>query len=1027
MNHRSRPLLRSRHQSVYALALLMALAIGYPAPAAENPTKKALTAEDYTRWRSINGAEISGDGNWVAYTLQLTNTTPATARPVLHILNLATNEDVAIPHASGGAFSADSQWIAYQVDPNQGRNGRGANASEGESQTPGDAPQADRGAAGRTQTPRRAEVRNLASGATQAFQDIQSFAFNATSTHLLLRRRPPTPPRPGGTTAPGAGAPAAPPAPGGGGGPGGESGEAQNTPRAADVILLDLSTGRHQLLGSVGDIAFNKTGDLLAYTVESAVKDGNGLFLVDTAAGRVATLDNDAKIYSRLTWSEDGTALAVLKGVEVEKMRERDNALIAFPDVAAAARGGSGGTKVPPSLLDTTAAGFPARWVISDRAPLTWSEDHQRVFFGIKEQVPAPPANARPNRDENADVDVWNTADERVQSMQMIRAEQDRNFTFRQAFDVTGRRFVKLADDTLREIEIAKDGRWAIGRDTRGYVHDYKRPAADIYRVNTTTGERTLMLKGQMTGSHVLGISTDGRYFLYWKDHRFNAYDLDAGASRTLGNGSAVNFTDLEFDRFGPRPSYGIAGYTSDGKGVIVNHRYDVWLLPLDGSAPQNLTNGAGAKHEIRFRYIRTERADTPAGPGDGAARPGGGGPNAPREPIDLTRPITLSAYGEYTKKAGFYELANGQLKELLFEDASFNTPVKAARAERFLFTRQTFVEFPDLRVSGPGFADAKKITDANPQQAEFLWGRRILFDYRNKDGKRLQGILALPDDYKPGEKRPMIVTFYEKNSHNLHRYNAPNYLTGMGASPMEAVSRGYLTMLPDIHFRTGSSHSDMLECVEAATRKVIEMGYADPKRIGVTGHSYGGEGAAFIGTQSRLFAAVAMGAGVTDLYSDFNQNWGWAYDVRGGSGANGHDYYLYGQGRWGFSPWDKPEVYINESALTHAPKVTAPFLIMHGTADPTVAFQNGLGFYNALRYNGKTAYLLAYPGEGHGLRGVANRKDLTIRYFEFFDHYLKGAPAPKWMTDGVPFLKKGEKPAAPVKPTTSTTSGTER
>jgi dipeptidyl aminopeptidase/acylaminoacyl peptidase len=268
-----------------------------------------------------------------------------------------------------------------------------------------------------------------------------------------------------------------------------------------------------------------------------------------------------------------------------------------------------------------------------------------------------------------------------------------------------------------------------------------------------------------------------------------------------------------------------------------------------------------------------------------------------------------------------------------------------------------------------------------------------------------------------------MLVTFYEKNSQNMHRYNAPSYLTGMGSSPMEAVTRGYITMLPDVHFRTGSSHSDMLECVEAAVRRVIELGYVDPKRIGVTGHSYGGEGAAFIGTQSKLFAAVGMGAGVTDLFNDFSQNWGWAYQVSGGSGANGNDYYLYGQGRWGFSPWDNPERYRFESALTHAPKVAVPFLIMHGTADPTVAFQNGLGFYNALRYNGKTAYLLAYQNEGHGLRGIANRKDLTTRYFEFFDHYLKGAPAPKWMTDGVPYLKKDERPTP--RPTTTTTTST--
>jgi dipeptidyl aminopeptidase/acylaminoacyl peptidase len=316
-------------------------------------------------------------------------------------------------------------------------------------------------------------------------------------------------------------------------------------------------------------------------------------------------------------------------------------------------------------------------------------------------------------------------------------------------------------------------------------------------------------------------------------------------------------------------------------------------------------------------------------------------------------------------------------------------------------------MDFPDLRVSGPTFADARKISDANPQQAEYVWGRRVLFDYKNRDGVRLQGILALPDDYKAGEKRPMLVSFYEKNSQNMHRYTPPSFVTGMGSIPVEALSRGYITMFADVHFRTGSSHSDMLEGVEAATKKVIELGYVDPKKIAVHGHSYGGEGAAFIGTRSKMFAAVGMGAGVTDLYSDFSQSWGWSYQVTGGSGQNGNEYYLYGQGRWGKSPWEDPELYRFESALAHAPNAVSPFLIMHGTADPTVAFSEGMNFYNALRYNGKKAVMLAYPGEGHGLRGLANRRDLTIRYFQFFDHYLKGAPAPKWMTDGVPYIVK--------------------
>jgi len=1011
----------SSHRAIHALALVVSLGLVHALPAAQTAsqagTKKVLGVDDYTKWRSIGAQEIAGDGKWVAYVLQLTNVPTTETKPVLHILNLDTNEDVAVPNATAPVFSADSKWIAYQVDPNPSR-GRGARGGAG-GQTPGGAPAPDapttppdpeqppqtppatppgtqppaqQGGRGATppSPPRRVELRNLATGVVRSWENIGTVTFSPTSTHLVLKRRGAGGDE-GGRGGRGGGATA----------PGGAPGAAGITPvgvgpRGTDVVLLDLRTGRHQLLGSVGDVAFNRTGSLLAYTVDAAVKDANGLFVFDTRSGRTVALDNDAKQYNRLTWNEDANALAVLKGNDVEKKREKENVLLAVTDVAAAV-GADDIAPTPIVFEPAKAANFPKDWVVSDRATLQWSEDNKRVFFGIKEQVAAPDTTRR-TTDERPDVDVWNTADERIQSLQMIRAEQDRNFTFRQAFDLSAKKFVKLADETMKDVDIGPDGKWAVGRDARAYADEHKRPAADFYRVNTSTGERTLILKAQLVGGHTFGISPHGTHFLYWKDNRFQAYDLDGGTSKTLGNGTTLSFVDADYDHPGPRPSYGIAGFTTDGKSVIANHDYDLWQLPLDGSTAKNLTNGVGTKNEMRFRYIRPEPVDPTARRADG-----------PRGTIDLSKPITLSAYGEWTKKAGFYEWSNGQLKELLYEDASFGTPEKAARADKYMFTRQTFVEFPDLRISGPGFGNSKKITDANPQQKEFVWGRRILFDYKNKDGVKLQGILALPDDYKEGEKRPMLVTFYEKNSQNLHRYNAPSYLTGMGGSPMEAVSRGYLTMLPDVLFRTGNSHSDMLEAVEAATRKVIEMGYADPRRIGVTGHSYGGEGAAFIGVLSKMFAAVGVGAGVTDLFNDFNQNWGWSYQVQSGSGNTAFDYYLYGQGRWGFSPWDNPEKYRYESALVHAPKATAPFLIMHGTADPTVGFENGLAFYNALRYNGKRAILLAYPNEGHGLRGMANRKDLTVRYFQFFDHYLKGTAAPKWMTDGVPFLKKDD------------------
>jgi prolyl oligopeptidase family protein len=1007
------------------LFIALAIASAYALPSAQSAAKKKLTIDDYTKWRSIGGQEISGDGKWVAYVLQQSNTAPAESKPVMHLLNLDTNADVEVPNATGPAFSADSQWLAYLVEPPGGRGGRGGRGGASGAPAPdappapetpvGDQPQTGRGANPPPPQPRRAELRNLATGEVKSWQDIQSFTFSPASTHLVIRRRAPQAAGAAGRGTTGTGTPGTPtPGTPGTGGTPGTSGATPEGPRGVDVVLLDLRSGRHQLLGSVGDIAFNKKGDLLAFTVDGAVKDGNGLFVFDARTGRITPLDNDARVYNRLAWNDEGAAVAALKGLDVEKMREKNNVLIAFTDIRAALAGettdGAAAAPAVPVVLDPAKAdGFPKGSVISDRAALAWSKDSKRIFFGIKEQAPRPDAGARRNADETPDVDVWNTSDERTVSLQMIRAEQDRNFTYREALDLAASKFVKLADETMRDLDVAQDGRWAVGRDARGYLslNEVKRPAADFYRVNTTTGERTVIQKGLQTGGG-LGISPDGKQFLFWKDNKFQAYDLDTAATRTLGGAAAPAFVDTEYDHPGTRPSYGIAGYTSDGKSVIVHHKYDLWLMPLDGSAGKNLTNGVGTKNEIRFRYVRTE-SDPADAPGVAPARPGGGRGGGPRQPIDLSKPITLSAYGEWTKKAGFYELSNGELKELVYDDAAFSNPVKAAKAEKYLFTRQTFVDFPDLYVSGPGFKDAKKISSANPQQSEYIWGKRILFEFKNKDGVRLQGILGLPDDYKPGEKRPMLVTFYEKNSQNLHRYSPPSYLTGMGASPIEALSRGYITMLPDVHFHTGLSHSDMLECVEAATKKVIEMGYADPKRIGVAGHSYGGEGAAFIGVMSKMFAAVGVGAGVTDLFNDFNQPWGWSYQVQQGSGATAYDYYLYGQGRWGFSPWEDLERYRYESALVHAPKAVAPFLIMHGTADPTVGFENGLAFYHALRFNGKKAVLLAYPNEGHGLRGLANRKDLTVRYFQFFDHYLKDAPAPKWMTEGVPYLKKDE------------------
>ncbi len=977
------------HRVVTSMGLLLlpAALAGQVAPASApaGGTKKPLTVSDYTLWRTIDGAVISADGRWVAYGTRLTNVLPADGKPVIRVRDLQSSSETEVLHASQPVFSPSGTWLAYLVEPPAPTRGARADSSTPATApspaapaSPPASPPSSAAPASRTPAPRRWEVRDVTTGTVRSWQDIQSATFSPTGTHVLLRRRPA-----GAATANGGGTT---------GGAPGAAGAGAQAARATDALLHELATGRTTFLGSVAEATFNKAGTMLAYTVDAGVRDGNGVFVIELATNATRVVDNDSLRYSRLVWNDRGNGLAVLKGREVERMRERDNRLLVVPDLDA-----------PRTVVLDSKAVTPG-FMISERASLAFSDDGARVFFGLIPQSPSPDSARRRSTDSIADVDIWRTSDERVQSAQMIQAEQDRNRTYRQAFDVTSGRFVQLADSTLRDLEVSINGPWAVGRDGRAYQSDYEADAADIYRVDTRTGQRTPILKKQLLGRHVGGLTPDGRYFLYWRDARWNAIDLESGTSRVLGS-NAPSFLDMQEDHLGPRPPYGIAGFTSDSSAVVVHHRFDEWVLPLDGSAARNLTNGRGTRDQVVYRWARMTPVDSSVTRGARALRE-----------IDLSRPVTFTMFGEFTKKGGVARLENGTLTPLVFADAIFSTPVRAKGAEVYLFTRQSYAEFPDLLVADASLANARKISDVNPQQAQYQWGRRVLFDYVTRRGDKLQGLITLPEDYQPGQRRPTLVTFYEKNSQGLNRYPMPNYITGMGAIPAEATSRGYVTMVPDVAFHGGSSHSDMLDAVEAATKKLIELGYADPQRIGVHGHSYGGEGAAFIGTRSKLFAAVGMGAGVTDLFSDFSQSWGWTYQVQGGSGENGNGYYLNGQGRWGFSPWDKPEVYHYESALTHVPNVRSPFLIMHGTADPTVSFTEGMNFYNALRYNKKDAVMLAYPGEGHGLRGLANRKDLTTRYFEFFDHHLKGAPAPKWMTDGVPFILKDRPPvAAPV------------
>ena len=934
--------------------------------------KRVLTVADYGRWNRITQTAISPDGKWVSYAYQ-----PNDGDATLHVKELDGTKIYTIsvgtppqPAAGGGGggfgaggannpvFSDDSRWVGYYVNPParpavRGRPGGGA---PGAPVRPGSTPNAEAGAARPATPPRRFELLDLTTGEKFSVPNPASFQFSDGGKWLAVRTNKATP--------------------------------IDTSHDGTDLILRELATGATRNIGNVSAFAFDDKGQRFAYTVDAIDRLGNGIYLIDLASGQTRSLASGALDFDGLAWSEKGASLAVLRGDKAKTNKQRDNALLVWAD--------AGSPNARMIEYDPAKDGsFPKGMVLSEFATPRWSNDGSRVFVGIKEQEAEPPKSDEPQ----ANVDVWHWKDPDPQSVQMVRLQQERRFTYPAAFTLASRKLTRLGDPDMRAVQQTPNGKWAVGRLDAPYRLEvsWGGTKADQYRINTETGERTLIDKAV---TRTMGISPDSKWFLYLKDKHVRAYNLESGKTQDLDDGEKISWLDAEDDHPYEIPTYGVAGWSKDGRSVLLNHRYDIWQMPLDGGKSVNLTQGAGEAGKIRFRLVRFDR------PGRGG-RGGSGGifgtPAQDDEGIDLTKPLVLSAYGDWTKKSGYYQLTLGKAPTpLIYADKQIGQAEKAEKADRVMFTEQTFTEFPDYWVSTTAFASPKKITDANPQIAEYAWGSKVLIDYTNSKGQKLQGTLTLPADYQPGKKYPMLVYFYELMSNTHHTFSTPVYDDRPQMSTY--ASNGYLVLQPDVVYEIGKPGSSALDCVTSAVKKVIELGYADPKHIGLQGHSWGGYQSSFIVTQTDMFAAVVTGAPPTNLVSFYDE-------LYKSTGTVQQGIMEIGRVRMGanVTPWNAHELYESQSPVHHVTNIKTPFLILQGTADGAVDWVQGLEFFNAARRNGKQVIFLSYPDEPHHLAKKENQKDFQIRMKQFFDHYLMDKPAPKWMTDGIPQVHKGQ------------------
>ncbi len=968
------------HEIGLSMRKIAAVLVLLLAPIALSQTKRPLTVQDFDGWRDIQSETLSNDGKFLAYGLfpedgdgvvVIRNLQTgaefreaAGSRPLRALRTPETDEPVP-PPAVTILFTADSRFVVFSAFPPKA-----------------DVEKAAKEKKTAEELPKKSMVMvDLASGAAVRVERVKNFQVpeNASDAIAYLREAE-MPKAAAGKTTASKGKSEADAAT-----DKSETGAAKKE-FGTELVLRNLQTRKERTFADVLAYTLAKDGETLVYAVAAKNEAADGLFAVNVATGSAAQalLTGPGK-YVQLAWDEPQKQLAFLSDRDDAKAKQPKLALYLWE------RGGS----APEKEVSVTTAGFRQGFVISEKGAITFSHDGARIFFGCApprvEHNPADDVLA----DEKVNADLWSWKDEHIQPMQKIRAEQERNRTYRAVYHVAEKKMVQLGDETMREVTPSEDGLWAIGADDRAYgpVMDYDADYSDYYLVDTRSGERRLILKKQLEdfgqGGAALHWAPDGKHILYFADKDWMTISVPDGTITNLTHGRGVNFWREDVDYPAAAPPYGSAGWTRDGKYVLLYDKFDIWRMTPDGSEAVNLTRGVGRRSHIAFRYVYF----------------GGDSKSWEAKWIDTAKPLLLSATDTETFDSGSYRMradgaadANDAPQRLIFDAKAFTPPIKAKNADVAVTTESTFEEFPDLQVTDSNFASLKKVTDANPQQAQMLWGTAELIHYLNADGVALKGILYKPANFDPQKKYPMIIYIYEKLSDNLHEYYAPQPRHTI--IPSYYASNGYLILEPDIVYTIGEPGQSALKCVLPAIDSVVAQGFVDEKAIGIEGHSWGGYQISYMITQTNRFRAAEAGAPVVDMFSSYD-------GIRWGSGMPRQFQYEHTQSRIGGSPWETPLKYMENSPIFMADRVTTPLLILQNDADTAVPWYQGIEYYLALRRLGKEVYMFSYNGEPHGIVRRADAMDFTVRMQEYFDHFLKGAPAPDWMVHGIPFIDK--------------------
>lgn len=770
---------------------------------------------------------------------------------------------------------------------------------------------------------------------------------------------------------------------------------AASTLDGSDLILRNLGSSQEKTFKNVVDYAFNANGQKLVMRVAKSAKDSNSanaVLLYDLKKERLDTILKNGNDFKNFAFTEDGSKLAFVAERDTNK-----KALQKFYDLYLYRSGGDSAIV----LINKHSVGMELGNTVSENATINFSKTGNRIFFGTAPIQ--PPKDTSLIDIDLVKVDIWNYKDDYLQTQQLFRLNNDLKRNYLAVFDFSNGTVKQLGSEGLPLVIPTNegDGDYFLAVTDTGRRVEAQwtgNTKKDVYAINVKTGERTLVKKNH--DGQVYPSST-GKYILLYdnKAKNYFAWDTQKKSLKNITSKIKVPLYDEQFDMPDDPNPYGIMGWHEGDSAVYVYDRYDVWKVDPSGKIqPDRFNFFSGRKDKTVYRYLKVD----------------------PEERyVKSNQPLYFRMFSETNKSANIGVLhkeksANHNTVDFVtfFGGHAYNNFLKAKNAERFIYSKESYQESPDLFFAPiekkdvtagwhVGGLPSIQLSSLNPQQSQYNWGTAQLYNWKAFDGKPATGILYKPEDFDSTKKYPMLIYFYERLSDNLYNYIAPAPTPSRLSIPF-FVSRGYLVFTPDIVYTKGHPGKDAYNYIVSGAQSLAKKKWVDAKNIGIQGQSWGGYQVAYLVTATNMFKAAWAGAPVVNMFSAYG-------GIRWESGMNRQFQYEKSQSRIGATPWERPDLYIENSPLFHLKNVTTPLVIMSNDADGAVPWYQGIEFFTDMRRLGKKVWLLNYNGEAHNLVERRNRKDIQIREQQYFDWLLKGEKPPKWITDGVPAVKKGK------------------